>query len=363
MINYTVLNHLTFATFLLLYVIFMQSYTLASNKSLHIVELKHPGDIFHTTSLKAIQKTLEKKKQVLIFINKQGVHTGMVCNICWHIPYCNSCDIPIALHNNAHQQLFGLCPICQEVYATIQHCPNCANGTMGWYGIWIQHVAEYCHKQFGISPLIIQSSTASSYSKLEQLIPQASSAPIILATSLMQTPIVGPTGLIVVQNTLSNIPDYNSEYQNYLFLASIVGSYQADHILLQTTKPDHLIIQSLAQNNPTLFLEHDQMFKIKHNYPPYGELCILIYKHEVESALFGKVTRLFHDMLAIKQSTQYKDIELYAIPANIYKIYNKYRYQIIVKWATIRSFMDEVYTKLQPYAKWFKIDRSAQSFF
>jgi hypothetical protein len=55
------------------------------------------------------------------------------------------------------------------------------------------------------------------------------------------------------------------------------------------------------------------------------------------------------------------DLEIYSTPPLIYKMFGKYRYNIILKWREVRNFMDVVYTKLNLNAKWFKINRDADS--
>ena len=56
-----------------------------------------------------------------------------------------------------------------------------------------------------------------------------------------------------------------------------------------------------------------------------------------------------------------KDLEIYSTPPLIYKMFGKYRYNIILKWKEVRNFMDVVYTKLNLNAKWFKINWDADS--
>lgn len=70
---------------------------------------------------------------------------------------------------------------------------------------------------------------------------------------------------------------------------------------------------------------------MKHNYPPHGELCIFMYRNEVESAMYSKVHKLFQEIMQLKLLRKYDDIELYAIPAHVYKAHNKFRFQIIIK--------------------------------
>jgi primosomal protein N' (replication factor Y) len=332
--------------------------------SLHLIHFKKPSQAFDATTIKAISKTLEKQQKVVIFVNKSGMHTGMICNSCGHIPYCHQCDLPISWHYNDHHKLFWLCSICQSLYTTMEMCPECKTGKMKGYGMGIQKVSDCCVELFNITPVLVQSRIANSVPKTVALIQSLDESRIILTTSLMQTALMQNVGLVVVQNALpATMPGFNSEYQNYIFLNNLIHSFQAPHILFQAHDCEHPLIQSIAQNDSSLFLNHDTEFKIKHHYPPYGELCILIYKAEGESVLFNKVNKLFHAMLALKTQQKRDDLELYAVPATIYKIYNKYRYQIVVKGVDVRTFMDEVFVSLKPYAKGFKIDRGAQSFY
>ncbi len=344
----------------------MHSSTKVWNTSIHIVDIKNlHNKIFCDLSERAITKTLETGQSVVIFLNKKGVHTGMVCKECGHIPYCKQCDIPISLHHNLHQQLFWLCPICQTSYEIIKTCPHCWHNKLDTYGIGIQHAAQYCKSQFTANTVIIQSSNANSNNKIKELLANTRNHPmIILATSLLQYPIIDNVWLVLFQNALqANIPDYNTEYNNYQFLQTVVKSYIVPHIIMQTYQPDHSIIHAITHDDSDYFLLQDQAFRQKHDYPPFGELCIISYKHTVESSLFTSVNNLFHDILALKQQWGYDQIQVYAIPAMIYKIYGKYRYQIVIKGKTIRSFTNSIFEKLKPYQKWFKFDRGAQSFF
>lgn len=74
--------------------------------SLHLIHFKKPSQPFEATTVKAITKTLEKNQKVVIFVNKSGMHTGMICGSCGHVPFCKQCDLPISWHYNDHHKLF-----------------------------------------------------------------------------------------------------------------------------------------------------------------------------------------------------------------------------------------------------------------
>ncbi|USN55230.1 MAG: hypothetical protein H6765_01115 [Candidatus Peribacteria bacterium] len=68
-----------------------------------------------------------------------------------------------------------------------------------------------------------------------------------------------------------------------------------------------------------------------HNYPPYTDMCIIRYKHEVEERLYNSVNKLNQELLFLKESYGMNQLEIYTTPPLVYKVYHKYRYNIILK--------------------------------
>jgi len=79
------------------------------------------------------------------------------------------------------------------------------------------------------------------------------------------------------------------------------------------------------------FYEKDNEFRKVNGYPPFGEICVILYKNEIEESLFTKVDTLYKDLLYLKEKYELKDIEIYSTPPLIYKMFGKYRYNIILK--------------------------------
>jgi len=79
------------------------------------------------------------------------------------------------------------------------------------------------------------------------------------------------------------------------------------------------------------FYAQDNIFRQVNHYPPFGELCVILYKNEIEESLFTKVDTLHKDLLYLKEKYQLKNIEIYSTPPLVYKMFGKYRYNIILK--------------------------------
>ena len=125
--------------------------------------------------------------------------------------------------------------------------------------------------------------------------------------------------------------------------------------------PDHHSIRSACKLNKSDFFAKEYKFRKQYSYPPFWELCLILYKDEIEQKLFNKVDQLYKELLYLQEKYQLKELEIYTTPPLVYKIFWKYRYNIVIKGKEVRNFMDIVYSKLQLNKKGFKINRNAES--
>ena len=86
-----------------------------------------------------------------------------------------------------------------------------------------------------------------------------------------------------------------------------------------------------------------------------------MYKDEIEEKLFAKVDQLHKELMYLQEKYQLKELEMYTTSPLIYKIFGKYRYQVVIKGKEVRNFMDIVFSKLQLHKKGFKVNRDAES--
>ncbi len=333
-------------------------------KSIYLVDMKsYRGKIFGEIAEKGIAKYISQGKNILIISNKKWLNTWVVCQKCGHTPMCRYCDVPISYHLNLHNQIFGMCNVCKQVYQTIDTCDNCGSSELDTYWVGMQQISDHLQINYNIKPYTISSTWLNSWNKATGFISDMKTdGKVVIATSII-TRIDTKFDLVVVQNSWFwlHIPDYNSEYNNFQFLRDIVYNTDCNHIILQTHDPENRIITSVASHSRDDFTTKDDEFRKKHIYPPYGEICVILYKNTIEERMFGVINKLYQEILILKNTWWYEDIQVYAIPPLVYKMYNKYRYQIVIRWPHIRKLVDEIYLKLNPYKRWFKFDRWAKN--
>ena len=236
--------------------------------------------------------------------------------------------------------------------------------------MWTQKLAELIKETFWTESLIVESESVRSPKKIEKLslelqkYQNTEKKPIIIWTSLLTTPIKDRKFdlLIFINADIGlNLPDFNASEKNFYFLYEAFLKQQCKSFLVQTMNPDHHSIRNACKLNKSDFFAKEYEFRKQYNYPPFWELCLILYKDEIEQKLFNKVDQLYKELLYLQEKYQLKELEIYTTPPLVYKIFGKYRYNIVIKGKEVRNFMDIVYSKLQLNKKGFKINRNAES--
>ncbi len=310
-----------------------------------------------------IRKYTKQNKNITIIVNKKWYASGVICRDCGHIPQCKNCSVSISYHNDQQGHPFGLCHICKTHYDIPPKCPKCQSNSIRPYGLWIQQVADRIQQTYNIIPDIIDTQTVNSPNKIKKHKQQKHSN-ITIGTSLLTTPIKNyKTDIVIFLNADLglNIPDYTAASKNFFFLYETIQQYKDAHFIVQSFDPEHYSIRSACKMNKEAFQREDEVYRKQYNYPPYSDLCVLLYKHETEERVYANVDKLHKELLYYKEKYTLDDMEIYTTPPLIYKKFGKYRYNIIIKGKQIKNFMDIIYTKCKLHNRWFKVDRQADS--
>lgn len=309
---------------------------------------------------KGLEKYIPQGKKILILWGKKWFATGTICQDCGFIPRCTQCDIAVAVHKDSQWNRFGLCHICKSQYHYASTCEQCGWHDTEQYGVWTQQIAEYIHSTYKISPCLVDGSCANSPKKIQELVPKMQEKQLVVATSLVTMP---PSAIqfdivIVMSADMSlHVPDFQSNRNCFCFLAEVFQKYTAPTFLVQTYNPEHYPITCACACDEITMKEKELAWRKSNEYPPYTQMCVLLYKHEIEERLHTSANKLYQELLFLKETYGMKDLEIYTTPPLVYKVRWKYRYNIILKWSQLRQFMDVAYSKLRMRSRWFKVDR------
>ena len=341
------------------------------DKKIFLVDIKKElNKNFSELFDKWIRKYLAQKKKIGILINKKGFDSWIICHHCWHIPQCDRCSVAINYHLLPNWEKIWICHICKKQYIYPKTCEKCWSEEIKQYGLGTQKLASILKDEYWAESLIIESETVNSKNKIEKLnnklneFSQNWITPICIWTSLLTTPIRDRTFdlLVFIDADIGlNIPDYNANERNFYFLYEAFIKHPSKSFIVQTLNPDQYSIRYACKMDKEGFFSIENEFRKANNYPPFWEMCLILYKDEIEEKLFNKVDQLYKELLYLQEKYQLKDMEIFTTPPLIYKVFWKYRYNIVLKWNEVRNFMDIVYTKLSLNKKGFKINWMPES--
>ena len=247
-----------------------------------------------STSLKkAIENTLQKQEQVLIFLNRRGYAPAIHCQECHWVAECSRCNATYTLHQ---KQGLLICHHCNSQKRIPKQCANCGSVRIKTQGVGTEQLEQYLANTFSqYSCVRIDRDSTRKKGELAKLLQQVSKAEhqILIGTQMLAKghhfPDVTLVAILDVDGALFSFDYRASEYMAQL-LVQVAGragrASKPGRVLVQTSYPEHPLLQDLKHNGyrhfAQLALEERRLaqlppysfqvlFRAEANYPSYPE--------------------------------------------------------------------------------------------
>lgn len=284
----------------------------------------------------AIQQRLDNQEQIVLFLNRRGYASFMLCRDCGHVPQCPNCDISLTYHKSTDQLK---CHYCGHQEVPPNQCPNCESEHIRQMGTGTQRVEELLQKAFQEARIIrMDVDTTSRKGAHEKLLNDFGSGKgdILLGTQMIAKGLDFPNiTLVGVLNadTMLNLPDFRASERTYQLLTQVAGRAgrheKEGQVLIQTYNPDHYAIKDVQENDYTAFFQKEMNYRKIGKYPPYFFLINFTIAHK-EMKKVMEASKHIHKILL--QHLTDKALVLGPSPAALSRINNEYRFQILVKY-------------------------------
>lgn len=301
----------------------------------------------------AIQERLDKKEQVVLFLNRRGYASFMLCRDCGHVPQCPNCDISLTYHKSTDQLK---CHYCGHQEIPPNKCPNCESEHIRQVGTGTQRVEELLQENFQEAKIIrMDVDTTSRKGAHEQLLDDFGSGKgdILLGTQMIAKGLDFPNiTLVGVLNadTMLNLPDFRASERTYQLLTQVSGRAgrheKEGQVIIQTYNPDHYAIKDVQDNDYHSFFEKEMNYRKLGKYPPYFFLINFTITHKDMKKVM-EASKHIHKILL--QHLSDKALVLGPSPAALSRINNEYRFQILIKYKSEPSlhealkYLDDFY--------------------
>lgn len=301
----------------------------------------------------AMNARLKKKEQIVLFLNRRGYASFMLCRDCGHVPQCPNCDISLTYHKTTDQLK---CHYCGYEETPSNQCPNCESEHIRQMGTGTQRVEELLQQEFPDARIIrMDVDTTSRKGAHEKLLSdfEQGKGDILLGTQMIAKGLDYPNiTLVGVLNadTMLNLPDFRASERTYQILTQVAGRAgrheKEGQVIIQTYNPEHYAIQDVKQNNYLTFYQREMTYRKLGKYPPYYFLINFTISHKEMKKVMEASKHIHHILLQHLTSKSYM---LGPSPAALSRINNEYRFQILVKYKrepellTALQYLDDYY--------------------
>ncbi|MBD2543877.1 primosomal protein N' [Planktothricoides raciborskii] len=329
--------------------------------------------IFSQSLQKALNDLIETKQQGILFIHRRGHSSFISCRSCGYVMECPHCDVSLAYHH-PHENAAELlrCHYCGHTQQPLTRCPECHSPYFKHFGSGTQKVAQHLAQHFPQLRLIrFDSDTTRTKGAHRALISRFAQgeADLLIGTQMLtkgldlpQVTLVG----VVAADGLLNLSDYRASERAFQTLTQVAGragrGRDPGRVIIQTYTPDHPVISAVRSHDLDGFIANELAERAALNYPPYGRLILLRISGGNEGEVAATAERLATILRNGKSLTEGKpltptlvnrgepieptaddlftddlftnDFELLGpAPAPIMRIGDRYRWQILLKFA------------------------------
>lgn len=229
--------------------------------------------------VEAMERTLERREQAILFLNRRGHSTYLQCRGCGEVARCDRCDVSYTVHLD-DQTL--LCHYCGARRALKPACPKCGAVNLWFGGVGIQRVERETARLFPgarIARLDFDATRkrGSAASILGAF--RAGETDFLLGTQMVAKgfdfPLVTLVGIIVADLQLY-LPDFRAAERTFQILTQVAGRAgrgdRAGEVILQTYDPEHPALLCAAAQDFEMFYELEAAERRDLRYPPFGHL-------------------------------------------------------------------------------------------
>ncbi|ADO76900.1 replication restart helicase PriA [Halanaerobium praevalens] len=287
---------------------------------------------------KEIEKNLKQKNKMILFLNRRGTANYIICRKCGHVIKCQHCDISLSYHQKQNKLSCHYCGLEKKLPQT---CPDCGSSFIAQAGLGTQKIIDEL-KELYSDYAIIRVDGDLKESELKKRLNdfKNNKIDILVGTSIiLKNQFYNQLKFLAVisADTTLNNSNFRAAENNFFLinqLKSMLVNSEASTFLVQSYEPEHYSLKAALTSKKELFYKQEKQIRKHRNYPPFCRLLNIIISSQSEK----KAENISKKLSLFLEQYQNKFLEkLGAAPAVLSKIRKKYRWQIILKFDSMRN--------------------------
>ncbi|MCA9950314.1 MAG: primosomal protein N', partial [Anaerolineales bacterium] len=295
--------------------------------------------IFSRALETAITETLERGEQIILFLNRRGTASFVMCRDCGHVVKCPRCNMPLTYHR---PRMMLVCHHCGRQEPSPQNCPQCGSKRIKFFGLGTEQVETLVQQRWPQVRITRwdRDTTAGKNSHdtlLAGFINQE--ADILVGTQMiakgLDLPLVTLVGVISADVSLG-LPDYYTGERAFQVLAQVAGragrGLLGGRVIIQTYQPEHYAIQAAAEHDFVTFYLEEIRFRTQYMLPPFRRMAKLVLIDPINDRGEREAQKLKRGlMLHIREKALAATEIIGPVPPFFNRIDGRYRWQIIIR--------------------------------
>lgn len=248
-----------------------------------------------------IRDRLERREQVILFLNRRGYAGFVSCRSCGHVMKCPHCDVSLSQHMGGRL----VCHYCGYESKKPASCPSCSSPYLLGFKAGTEQIEQELYKQFpGIRVLRMDRDTTAAKGSYERILTAfgEGEADVLVGTQMIvkghDFPAVTLVGVLAADLSL-NENDYRAGERTFQLLTQAAGragrGSRPGEALIQTYRPEHYSIVRAANQDYEAFYEEEILYRELGGYPPAAHMMgVLVTSAEEEQGkqLAGQLVQL-----------------------------------------------------------------------
>ena len=315
-----------------------------------IVDMRGEAILGNTTPLsrrltESLSETHQSGEQSVLFLNRRGYSTRLVCRSCGKAVTCPRCSVAMNYHTRKGTYDDGelVCHWCGTRRRLMTECPDCGSPHLMRMGYGTQRVEQELSDLLPDARIMrMDADTTSTKTAYHELLGSFRNreADVLLGTQMVTKghdfPYVTLVGVLLADASLY-LDDYRAAERTFSMLTQVIGrAGRGDKqglAVIQTMNPDHEVIKLACRQDYETFYEQEIKLRQLLVFPPFCDIVLLTLTSPDEKELQKASLRLSEE-LSLLCGGDFSDVPVVSFgpfEAPVYRVDSVYRMRMVVK--------------------------------
>ena len=296
------------------------------------------GKTFLQPLVHAIEENLDAGGQTLLFLNRRGFATYLVCQACGHVLHCPNCEVTLTYHRGKGRHV---CHYCDYSLLPPAVCPTCKGGEITLLGRGTERVEDEVKELFPLARVARMDRDSTKGKGGHARVLKAledGSIDILIGTQMIAKghdfPGVTLVGVVSADASL-NLPDFRSSERTFQLVTQVMGRAgrgdKPGRVLVQTLAPEHYALTHAVNHDYEGFYAQEIAFREDVGYPPFAHLAALTISGVAAPQAENSAQEAASLLRKIKGDCRLRVEILGPVTAPLGKVRGRFRWQILLK--------------------------------